>query len=615
MDWSRRTWSTRFVAASAVATFGRSAWAGSGTSRLTLDMDPQPVARNEVAYLQLKLTLSKQPSLLSQPQILAPAGVKVRQTQRSQSQVTKIINGKMSVELSLDYTFELSSPKAGVFAIGAKVNVDGQMVQAVAKKRLTVTQKANAPKVAKAGDPVMLIPSFAPETPLYVGQLGFFQLELWTRSSDVPSSAQRPMFEEFITEDFTPPRRRIVNFRGRNYNVQTIYYRAVFPQKSGELTIPGIELEMTPSGFGSLFGGRRRQRPYRISGPSTKVQVLELPQKGKPKNFPETHVGTFSLRSEIDRTDLTVGDALTLTVEVAGQGNLRLIDLGALPAIAGLRSYEPKRDEPEYQVQNRSVRGTVRWKYLLIASKAGTVTIPRLSLPYFDPEQKRYRVAQAAPITLDIKDANGAVPKTAAAQDDDGDAPAGGSLDVENEQDNEALDTAEQMEFAPMRPAPTLNDRQPLQEDWLTGGRYLGLCALAPAGVAVYAGQGWLANKLGQPERVRRRQERDELLQLIDRAQNSREPKEGWGSLGQLLQRLAIMRAGPGAKGAPRPELLTLMQKAGLSASEVQTWGTWLDACDASRFGAGHADPDALERGCSFAKEQIHALTRVKEGS
>lgn len=610
--WSRRAWSR--AAGVALCVPASRVWAKSavkgGQGLLQLQLDAPSLGRNELGYLDVQLRLSSRPNELGDPQIEGDPSLRTRLQTRSSSQMTRIVNGQYSVEYRYNYRFEVSCAKAGQFALGAKVQVDGKWIVATSKAQLQVRAQGAKRPVTQAGDPVMVVPHLSPEGPLYVGQMALFHLELWSRSSDSPTSVERPKFRDFITEDFPAPRQRVVHFKGNNYEVQSVYYRAVFPQKAGILSIDGLSLEMRPSGLGSLFGRRRPRRPYRVQGPDTQVEVKALPTRGQPANFPSANVGSFAIRSEVDRHDISQGDAFTLTVEISGHGNLRLVEPQALGTIAGLRGYEPKREEPNYEIRGNKVDGVVRWRYLLIAEKSGTVQIPALALAYFDPDKERYFEQKSSPITLDVKAKAGAAPAPA--------ADTGPDVFAESPEPQDALEqSAEHLEFAAIAPGEGLDDRRERRHPWLSLRRYLGLCALAPAAVGLSWGQRRISALVGEPERARKRAEKAELLALLKGAQ---EPSAqggkaaAWSSLGQLLQRLALRYAGSQAQGLPRPELIKAMKERGLSEKDAQAWRDWMDQCDASRFGAAASQGDEeLKKACAFAQAQIELAMQQGE--
>jgi len=77
-----------------------------------------------------------------------------------------------------------------------------------------------------------------------------------------------------------------------------------------------------------------------------------------------------------------------------------------------------------------------------------------------------------------------------------------------------------------------------------------------------------------------------------------------------LLHEIAVERAGPEGIGLPRPRLLTLLERKGLSDDDGRALERLLDTCDAARFGAARGseaerralleDALALARGSAF---------------
>ena len=116
---------------------------------------------------------------------------------------------------------------------------------------------------------------------------------------------------------------------GKRYTVATIRKMILFPTSSGPKTIGPLVLECEVKvrrrsrdpfrGFfsDSLFGEVRRKL---VASQELKIDVLPLPDKGKPVNF-KGAVGTFSVKSWIDKSDVKAHDAVTLKVQVSGAGN------------------------------------------------------------------------------------------------------------------------------------------------------------------------------------------------------------------------------------------------------------------------------------------------------
>lgn len=607
---------------------------GAAGALLELSLDPAQVYKDEMAELTAEVRLDPQGGGdVAAPQIIVDKAVKVRLAGSSSSQVTRIVNGQYSSEIRKRFRYTLSCDTGGRYVIDAQVKMGNTQLRA--RQRLTLQVHAKARKVPTTaqGDDVMVVPHLMPESKLYVGQAALFHLELWMRTADTPASVERPSFRDFITLDFDLPPRKVVSYNRRRYEVQSVYYRAVFPQRAGNLKIAGLELTMQPVSFGSIFS-RRRKRAYRIKGPATTVQVLALPAKGQPRAFKSAHVGQFEMRTRVDRSDLKVQDALTLTVEIEGSGNLALLDPGVLPPIPGMRVYDPKRDEPEYRIQDHRLQGVIRWRYLMVADKAGTVTIPAMHLNYFDPIEERYARTQSEALVLDIKDATGnkvdpaggnapagaaAGPKApsdpSAAAPDSAGAGAAGAAGADSRKGDDALGSGrlDPNDVEPLMDVIATENlpRRAVARPSLTLARFYQLAFAAPAAVGISAGvAAILRNRAGDATQRQQRAERTALLASLE-GLDLENPREAWSAVAKALQRIAILRAGERAAGSPRPELLSYLKKSGVDEKSVAEWGQWLDRGDAERFGASSSSSrDELAKARDFARQQLDAWGR-----
>src|SRR5262249_57567617 len=122
--------------------------------------------------------------------------------------------------------------------------------------------------------------------------------------------------------------------------------------------------------------------------------------EGQPAGFDTASVGKLTLATRADRTKVAVGEAVTLTVEIRGTGNIRNVRPPALPALAGWKSYEPKVNVS--LDAGEAISGVKTVEILLLPEHPGTTILPALELATFDPETKTYVVAHSEPLRLDV---------------------------------------------------------------------------------------------------------------------------------------------------------------------------------------------------------------------
>lgn len=234
-----------------------------------------------------------------------------------------------------------------------------------------------------------------------------------------------------------------VNFQseihgGKSYLRSEMYRIAVIPGTPGELTFQGYAMSGTlplrrgrqtspfPDPFlnDPFFG---RSIAMEIPSPLVRLDVRPLPVHGAPEDFNGT-VGGFRVEAEIDRTQATLDDLLTLRVRVSGRG---AIELAAPPEWAASPDFELVGQDAETETRNLADRmgGTKTFELLLRPMRSGTLRVPALRYPLFDPFEERYRVEQTMPVEVRIAPGAGGQTRVTALPDEAEAGAAAGALD------------------------------------------------------------------------------------------------------------------------------------------------------------------------------------------
>jgi hypothetical protein len=355
---------------------------------------------------------------------------------------------------------------------------------------------SNAPSVDGAVfDPDVFLRTVVDKRDPYVGEQVTVTVYLYTTVGGQPQLSREPTTDGFWVHDLlgpsrpNRPERQMVH--GIPFRVYVLRRVAAFPLRTGELRIgaPELRLEQT-SVFGMMRG--RGAALERLGVPIT-LDVKPLPDPAPPGAV----VGNYTMEAAVDRTSASVGDAVTLTVNVRGTGNLNDVRV-SVPSIPGVRVLEPEIDD-RLSSTSDLVGGERSMRFLLIAEAPGDVTIPALTLPYFDPQTRTYGATETAPMTLTI---TGAAATSAGAAVDSTGAQAGEATD--------AAQTPETLDLAPVHPRTELRralDARGVPED--LGGRIIE--ELEGCDFARFSAAGSAA---GEMERCRQRVEA-----LLDRLQ------------------------------------------------------------------------------------------------
>lgn len=400
---------------------------------------------------------------------------------------------------------------------------------------------------------------------VHVGEQLIYTLEVYERLP-FPNIQLRalPGFQDFWSEELPEGDNRTETVAGVPYRVHPGLRRGLFPQKAGMLTITAAEVGV----------GMRR----RVRGRPTTIEVLPLPVDGRPADFSANNVGLYTIEAAIDRAKVKQGEPFTLTVTISGTGNIRVVDPGAWPELDGMRRYDPKV-ETRPAVGMR-LGGDRIYQFLIIPERAGTLTIPPHRFSFFDPATASYQTVSSQPIEVTVL-ADAAAPAPSAAAEPAAPGPAA-----------RPTKSAEDDLLAPLITPDSLS-RVTSDSAWLTPGRFTAGMLLAPAVLAATTGGRALWRRYGPDEASRASAARAaKQRELVAQAERGVATGEGfYPALAQLLQGLALARAGAPGEGLPRRALLELLKQRGAAAPDLERLGRLLDRCDAARFGAASEGP------------------------
>ncbi len=255
---------------------------------------------------------------------------------------------------------------------------------------------------------------------VYIGEPLILTYTIYTRERIAfKGFAREPNFEGFVKEEIDPGRdmnRRQVLIGGQRYIAADVMKFVLIPTEQGTLKIDPGELLITKttdvrnlfddflsdSFWDSFFADDlfTATRPYKLSLAPQEVEVMGLPQKNRPSDFSGL-IGEFSISAQVDKTEVELGDSLTLTVTVKGTGPLSSLKDLPLADIDSVRLYKSSNSETK-QVLKDTVIYKKKFEYILIPEKTGEIKIPSIKINYFSPDQKEYGTAKTRPISITV---------------------------------------------------------------------------------------------------------------------------------------------------------------------------------------------------------------------
>ena len=324
------------------------------------------------------------------------------------------VNGVQS--FSKTYTYFLTPRSKGNFTIGqAEVTINGEIYKTspIEIEVTNAVKKPNDPNNVEGqiDGNIHLVAEVSNPNP-YLNEGITIIYKLYFRNpisvSDV-SELETPSYGDFWSHLIKIGRAEINmrgTFKGESYN-EVVWRKAVlYPQKSGNLILEPLTLDLTlslPSNRRDLFGRRiLTQSQKTITTGEKVIKVKDLPKKNKPENFSGA-VGKFDFDLILNKNALKASESFQAKIKVRGKGNLNLFNLPSINVPNTLEVYEPEHNE-KVKVTLSGIQGTVEDSYTIVPQFQGKYPIPSIEFNYFDPKLEAYKTLFSQELIVDVFD-------------------------------------------------------------------------------------------------------------------------------------------------------------------------------------------------------------------
>lgn len=555
--------------------------------------------------------------------------VRLQGQQSQNSQSTVIINGvrKDTRRFGKQFRFTLTPSKAGTLTIPApKVDLDGEVLsgepltlivsgaseqesvfintfvepaQVYPTQKFTVTLQIDVRRLSGA---------FRERSPLSIQET--VQLTIpWLTEDSLPNCTPesealdvlRPMLAEQRQQDgfgingfavgarslfgrsraaqFIPPSedvtRKLENGSEADFIRYTIQqtFRA---ERAGEIQIPSANVkglfatpDVQPIQGDELFA----------IGNVASLRVSDVPTKGRPNTFCGG-IGSFEVAATITPRNAQVGDPMTLTMNVFGEGTLDLIvapDLARMKGFKDLfRVYEPT---------SKSVGNARIFTFTLRPESAGVTELPAIPLSYFDVENGEYATVKTDPIPVSISHAatlhmDDVIADSSVTPEKEATTP------LQQNQDGLAANHVTMVAAA---------------SKWMTWKQWSMLWGLIIVGTGcVLTLQSAGRSRNSDPTTLRRRRAFTNAKAALQTAQAAAKQSGSMpaDALGRILIGLVADSTGQQAAGMTSTETVATLAGLGIPNAMQQQAAGFLQDCDAARFGASNDDQERLLKQC-----------------
>ena len=197
-----------------------------------------------------------------------------------------------------------------------------------------------------------------------------------------------PSFADFWKKELQSLEPYWKNIGNERYRVEEVKV-ALFPITAGKVRIEPTILDIPES-------------EEKLTTEPITLTILPLPKIGKPQGFTGA-VGSFNLTAHIDKPKQTieVGQSITLTVNIRGEGNIDSLPEPEIPELVGFTKFEP-RISRNFIKNTDKIRGGKIYEYVFVPTIVGQWQLSPIQLPYFEPSSKTYRIARAMPIEIHV---------------------------------------------------------------------------------------------------------------------------------------------------------------------------------------------------------------------
>ena len=344
---------------------------------------------------------------------------------QSTSTSFQVINGRTSQSITISYAYYLQATSPGKFTIDpatvvvekkeytsnlVEVEVVGdQQAAPVQQGQPSQSQQQQTQEVPKEELYVQVLTN---KRSVYQGEHIIATIKLFTRIGISGfGSSEMPDWAGFWTQDIETPSQinlQRENVNGVIYNTGIIRKVILFPQKSGEIVIKPFKLETyvrqrvsnQRSIFDDFFGPSYTNVSVNLESKPVTINVKPLPE-GRTSAFSGA-VGNISMSSSIDKTDVVTNDAITLRINVKGNGNIKLVDPPKIDFPPDFETFDPKiSSNVKNTVSGQS--GTKTFEYLIIPRHAGNFRIPPVTFSYFDVASKQYKTLRSTEYNITVQ--------------------------------------------------------------------------------------------------------------------------------------------------------------------------------------------------------------------
>ena len=333
----------------------------------------------------------------------------------SKSSNFQIINGRQTSNMTLSYT--LRAKAEGKYTIGPAVaKVDSKLLKSEALEINVVKGSAQSSQSSQSNanrgqkppaDKNLIVRMLLSKNKVYQGEGIVITFELLSRYNNIDlGETSFPSLNGFWSEDIKSGQTSWEP--GYEYIDRVPYRKAIlrqkllFPQRPGTIEIDPFKISAQVNRSFFNAGTKVTAQSY-----AQNIEVLPLPG-GAPESF-NGAVGEYTFSGRAGQTEIQANDAIDLTLDVKGKGNLKLVKAPPIEFPNDFEVYDPELKD-RISISGGGMNGSRTYEYLVIPRYPGKYEIPELAFTHFSPSKKEYVTQTAGPFKVEVRGEDGIVP-------------------------------------------------------------------------------------------------------------------------------------------------------------------------------------------------------------
>ncbi len=531
---------------------------------------------------------------------------------------TSIINGAVSV--SKGFSYVLKPKAAGSFTIGAfTLHFQGKSYKSNTLT-VNVVDRKNPPKLNSSTGEIDLsklvfvkfetdkVEAFTYEQIILTFR---FYYQRGMPITDVEYVA--PEIRNFIKEDMGQQSHYEEAIGGVMFNVVELR-TALFPVVTGALQISPATLKCNlvikskrrrqrndifgDSFFDDFFGSEQTKYSLERQTDPITIAVNPLPEVGKPDDF-NGAVGDYTMDVDIKPAKVNVGDPITMTMTVKGEGNIQTITEPSLYVIndKDFKIY-PSETETKVTARKKSIKGEMVFKKVIEPQNDKISHTPAVTFSFFNPKLKQYQTLKHEALPMEVEAGEFEAPIRLYVRETDA-----------NNKDKAAIITKDILPIMASFEGLSNHDNFLYRSPILFAVLFAPMIAVG-ASILVQRQRKKLVTDVSYARKRRAKSTAKSKLMAARGCMNSEKPEEFYTALSNSITAYLADKLNTTAASISPNTVETVLSGANVAKETVGKLVATLEQCDFGRFAKDAGSTEAINEAMNNAEDLINELER-----